>query len=438
MSAFTNPVTNPPAAPNPPQAVPHSQPPPARRSFKLWGILAFVLVLGGAYMLLRPASQSTAQVVVIPTVKAQTGNIQQVVRIGGQTAARQYSSITAPMIRGPEGNRPMVLLKLAKSGGIVKKGDLLASIDGQSLQDHVDDLVDTVEAAEADVRKRQAELMLDLETLSQSLLSSKAEMDKAKLELSAGEVRTDVEKQLLALRAEESAARYNQLTGDIANKKKSHAANIAILKITLERHKRHIGRHKIDLERFMILSPINGLVVFQTMWGGSSMRQIELGDQVAPGQPFMKVVNPASMMIEAKINQTESEQFRIGQPATVRLDAFEGKTFPGKIFSIGALAVSSGRQSFFIRGVPIRLAINGSDPHLIPDLSGSGDVVIGRAENQLLVPLGAVKIEKGKSTVAVKTATGFEDRTVELGIRNETHAAIISGLKDGEEIRATF
>ena len=439
MSASTNPVTTPPLVPNSPEAVPRSQPPPAKRSFKIWGILAAALLLGAAaWVMFRPAEQTAAQAIVIPTVKAQTGNIQQVVRIGGQTAARQYANITAPMIRGPEGNRPMVLLKLAKSGGVVKKGDLLASIDGQSIQDHVDDLVDTVEAAEADVRKRQAELMLDMETLSQNLLSAKAATEKAKLELGAAEVRTDVERQLLALSAEETEARYKQLQGDISSKKKSHAANLGILKITLERHKRHIGRHKIDLERFQVHSPIDGLVVFQTMWSGSAMRQIELGDQVAPGQPFMKVVDPASMMIDAKINQAESEQFRIGQTATIRLDAFEGKTFPGKIFSIGALAISGGRQNFFIRSVPIRVAINGVDPHLIPDLSGSGDVIIGQQDSKVIVPLGSVKIEKGKATVAVKTATGFENRSVELGIRNETHAAVVSGLKEGDEIRASF
>ena len=439
MSAFTNPVTTPPSVPNPPQAVPQAPPPPAKSSFKLWATLALVAIAGvAAWIMLRPAEQTAAQAIVIPTVKAQAGNIQQVVRIGGQTAAREYANITAPMIRGPEGNRPMVLLKLAKSGGMVKKGDLLAAIDGQSLQDHVDDLVDTVEAAEADVRKREAELMLDMETLNQSLVSSKAEMEKARLESSASEVRTEVERQLLALSAEETAARYKQLQGDIASKKKSHAANLGILKITLERHKRHIGRHKIDLERFTIHSPINGLVVFQSLWGGSSMRQIELGDQVSPGQPFMKVVDPASMMIDAKINQAESEQFRIGQTATIRLDAFEGKTFPGKVFSIGALAISGGRQNFFIRSVPIRVAINGVDPHLIPDLSGSGDVIIGQQDSKVIVPLGSVKIEKGKATVAVKTATGFENRSVELGIRNETHAAVVSGLKEGDEIRASF
>ena len=212
MSAFTNPVTTPPSVSNPPKAVPQAPPPPAKSSFKLWITLA-LLAIGGvaAWMMLRPAEQTAAQVIVIPTVKAQAGNIQQVVRIGGQTAAREYANITAPMIRGPEGNRPMVLLKLAKSGSIVKKGDLLATIDGQALQDHVDDLVDTVEAAEADVRKREAELMLDMETLNQSLLSAKAEMEKAKLESSASEVRTDVERQLLTLSAEETAARYKQL-----------------------------------------------------------------------------------------------------------------------------------------------------------------------------------------------------------------------------------
>ena len=443
MSAIINPVPSPSPTPAPahgsPKLVQTPAPPAKERSYKLWGALAVIVIAAAAWYASTKQAQSKPEtVVVIPTIKAQKGSIDQVVRVAGQTTARQYANIAAPRIMGPEGNRPMVLLKLAPSGVHIKKGTLIASIDGQALQDHVDDLTDTVEAAEADVHKRGAELQLDMETLRQNVLSAKAEMDKAKIEASAAEVRTEVERQLLALSADETAARYKQVLSDIDNKKKSDSANLAILKLTLERHKRHIGRHKVDLEKFSITAPLDGLLVYSSVWGGSSMRQIEVGDQVSPGQPFMKIVNTDTMMVEARINQAESEQFRIGQQAKVILDAFEGKSFQAKIYSITPLAVGSYRTNYFIRNIPLRIQINGSDSQLIPDLSASADIVLGRQADKVVVPLSSVKTENGKALVEVKTATGFEHRAVELGMRNNTHVAVLSGIADGEEIRASF
>ncbi len=443
MPAITNPIPPPSPTPAPshgsPKLVPSPTPPERGRFYKLWGALAVIVIaLGGGYASKRQAQPNPETVVVIPTVKAQKGAITQVVRVAGQTAARLYANIAAPRIMGPEGNRPMVLLKLAPSGVHTKKGTLIASIDGQGLQDHIDDLTDTVEAAEADVRKREAELLLDMETLRQNVLSAKAEMEKAKIEASASEVRTEVEQQLLKLSSDETAARYKQLLSDIDNKKKSDSANLAILKYTLERHKRHIGRHKVDLEKFSITAQIDGLLVYSSVWGGSSMRQIEVGDQVSPGQPFMKIVNTDTMMVEAKINQAESEQFRIGQQANVTLDAFNGKSFQAKVYSITPMAVGSYRTNYFIRNIPLRIQINGSDSQLIPDLSASADIVLGKQADKVVVPLSAVKSENGKALVAVKTATGFENRPVELGLRNNTHVAVLSGIEDGQEIRASF
>ena len=180
-------------------------------------------------------------------------------------------------------------------------------------------------------------------------------------------------------------------------------------------------------------------MVYQSMWGGSSMRQIEVGDNVSPGQPFMKVVNPSSMMLEAKINQAESDRFRLGMPAEMKLDAFNGLTLKGHIFSIGAIAAGGMRQNFFIRNVPVRIAFDTVETRLIPDLSGSADVLLESSEEKaVIVPLGAVVDEEGKSFVHVKTAEGFTKKEVKTGLRNDTHAVIASGLNVGAEIRATF
>ena len=349
-----------------------------KRSGAWKGWLIAALVAGGAWAgyefgYKRSLAEKSAQTSIasIPVVKSTQGKLEVRARLSGSSAAREYANVTAPMIRGPEGNRPMVLLKLAPSGSRVKKGDLLAAIDGQSIQDHIDDVKDFVESAEADVRKRKAELEIDWKNMQLTLAVAKSDLDKARLDAGAAEVRTEVERMLLQLNSEEAEARHKQLQSDVENTRKRQAAEMRILEITLERHKRHLGRHANDVARFSIHSPIDGLVVYQSMWGGSSMRQIETGDQVSPGQPFMKVVNPSSMMLDAKINQAESDRFRLNQNAEMRLDAFNGLVLKGHIFSIGAIAAGGMRQNFFIRNVPVRIAFDTVDHRLIPDLSGS-------------------------------------------------------------------
>lgn len=444
MSAYTNPAPSPVEQPEKlaPVAVPPS--PPKGGAWKGWVLAA--LVAGGAwagyeFVYKKSVAEKSAQstIAAIPVVKAVTGKLEVRSRISGSTAAREFANVTAPMIRGPEGNRPMVLLKLAESGTMVRKGDLLAEIDGQTLQDHIDDVNDTVDAAESDVRKRKAELEIDWKNMELTVAVAKSDLDKARLDAQAAEVRTEVERMLLQLNFEEAEARYKQLQSDIENTRRRQASEIRILELTLERHKRHLARHANDIKRFTIKSPIDGLVVYQTIWGGSSMRQIEMGDQVSPGQPFMKVVNQASMMLEAKINQAESENFRLSQPAEMRLDAFNGLKLKGHVFSIGAIATGGRMQNFFIRNVPIRISFDTVDPRLIPDLSGSADVLLQSSEeNAVIVPLGALSEEDGKSFVQLKTAKGFEKREVKTGLRNDTHAVIASGLEAGREIRANY
>jgi len=444
MSAFTNPAPSPVQQPEKlaPVAVPPA--PKGGGSWKGWLIAA--LIAGGAwagyefgYKRSIAAKNAQTSIAAVPLVKAEYGKLEVRARLSGSSAAREYANITAPRIQGPEGNRPMVLLKLAPSGSRVRKGDLVAAIDGQSVQDHIEDVKDTVETAEADVRKRRAELEIDWKNMQLTLAVAKSDLDKAKLEARAAEVRTEIERMLLQLTSEEAEARYKQLQSDVENTRKRQAAEMRILEITLERHKRHLGRHANDIARFSIHSPIDGLVVYQSMWGGGgTMRTIEVGDNVTPGQPFMKVVNPSSMMLEAKINQAESERFKLGQSAEMRLDAFNGLVLKGHIYSIGAIAAAT-RQSFFIRNVPVRIAFDTVEQRLIPDLSGSADVLLESSEEKaLIVPLGAVIDEEGKTYVQVKSENGFTKREVKTGLRNDTHAVIASGLEPGTEIRANF
>jgi multidrug resistance efflux pump len=383
----------------------------------------------------QPAAVSP--ILAAKTAKVTMGNLERTIRVGGQTSAIQFANITAPSMRGPDSNREMILLMTATPGSWVKKGTMVASIDSQSMQDHVDDLGDTIQAASADIEKRRAEQSIEWEKLQQTLRVTKSEVEKARLDYKAAEVRTDIERQLLKLSLDESEARYKQAEGDLDLKKASNTAELRILELTLLRHTRHRDRHVRDVEAFKIFAPMDGLVVMSQIWRGNEMGQVQVGDRVGPGQGFMKIVNTQSMQVEGSINQVESSEFRLGQVAKIKFDAFPGLEFNGKVYSIGALAAGASRSaSAYIRNVPIRVKIEGTDPRLIPDLSASADVVVEKAEgSNVLVPRGAIQVEDGKTVAYVKAGDKFERREVSVGLQNDTHAVALAGLANGDEVR---
>lgn len=438
MSAIgkPQPITTQPAQP-PVQGTP-APPEGGGKGKWLIGLLIVAMLAGGVYywQKQRAAQQQAAAVIsVVRTAKVVTGDLESTLRLTGQTASQTAINVVAPKLIGPESGRELILLYMIPSGTRVKKGQVIAQIDGQSLKDHVDDVNDSVQGAEADIRKRKAEQAVDMENLLQTVRVAKATLDKAQLERKGGETRTVIDQELLKLAEEEAAAQYQQRLKDIDQKKIVHASELRILEFTRERHVRHRDRHAADVEKFTIRAVMDGLAVSQPIYRSGEWATIQQGDQVNPGQIIMKIVTPEKMQIEATINQAESEQFRVGQPARIGIDAFPGLTMQGKIYSINAIAAGGFRQNNYIRTIPVRVRIEGSDDRVIPDLSGSVDVILSKQENVTKIPLAAVqKDDKGEAFVYVKKGAKWEKRTVELGTANLTHVAVSSGVQAGEEV----
>ncbi len=438
MSALSNPrLPGPSAEPPAPPAPVHGEPESSSGRGK-WILGAVLLGVTGlaAWKLAPKANESATRATATPTrtAKVTQGTLEYTVRLGGQTTAREFVNVVAPIMRGPESGREMILIHLVPTGSKVKKGQMIAKIDAQTLEDHIDDIGDDIEKAESDIRKRQAEQDVDMQTLMQNIKIAEAEYGKARQDARAAEVRTDVERELLKLAEEEAGARYKQLQADIAQKKLIYDAEVKILGITRERHVRHRGRHEVDLKKFTIYAPMDGLAVSQQIWRSSEMATVQQGDQVYPGMLFMKVVNPDKMQLDATINQAESGMYKIAQKATMRLDAFPGLTLPGRIYAIGALATGGYRQQYFIRNVPVKVAFDVAHEKLIPDLSGSADVLLESEANAKTVPLAAVFEESGKKFVFVKKGQNYEKRGIELGLQNATHASVTNGLEVGDEV----
>src|SRR5712692_3853769 len=113
MSAIFNPSpVEMPKGVAPAAAGPAMAAPPSR--WKWWVALGAAVVAGTvAYAVFRDDPQQPAAQSTVRTAKVFVGSFDRVLRVTGTTAARIFASITAPMMRGPDSGRNLVLIKLA-------------------------------------------------------------------------------------------------------------------------------------------------------------------------------------------------------------------------------------------------------------------------------------------------------------------------------------
>lgn len=425
-----------------PQPIPPQQPrpevvpaPPEKGRGALWGGL--LLLLAGAvglWLFLKP-KEPTGIPVAVRTTVAKRGPLEVRVRVTGQTSARMFSNVTAPKLQVPDGDSQMVLLKLAASGSLVRKGEVVAAFDPQSINDHLDDVEDQVKQKENDVEKKRVQQELDTVNLQQSLTVAKAALEKTRLDRKATEIRSEIDQEILRLAEEEATAAYKEQQADLDFQMQSQKADMRIAELAKEDQDRHLKRHQVDKTKFTINASMDGMVVvLQQNRPGGEQVSFAIGDRVYPGTTFARLIDPDHMQIEGTINQSESSHFRLGQDAVVRLDAYPGVTYKGKVSAIGALATGGRNQNYYIRSLPIRVWIDNGDRRVLPDLSGSAEILIQKDDDAIVVPAHAVKDANGKPYVEVKTTAGIERRPVSLGVSNGVEVAVESGLNEGDEV----
>lgn len=439
MSALTQPSPQPGKQPGPQPVIAPPPTPPAKPSRRWIGVLVTVLVVGAAiaWVAMRqsaPTTDPAAGLATVQTAPVVRGKLVKSIRAGGQTAAVNFANISAPEIRGRGGDRSLTIIKLAPAGSTVKQGDVIAEFDATTLQDSLDDQRAVVEVAEANLAKKKADLEVEWENFQQTLLVAKANFEKAALDVKTTEVKSAIEGEILKLTAEETDARYKQLQKDIALRQTSRQADIRLLELEVADAKQDLVDLENNLSRFTVRSPRNGLVVLQSNFTGGEMRQVSEGEQVRPGRGFMKIVDPSVMVVEAVVNQSESENFAIGQHADIGFDAFPDMKMKGSVAALGALASGGWRENYYIRSIPIRVVIDKPDARVIPDLSAFADVEVRSRENALLVPRTAIQYDGEQAYVVRKAVKGTERVPVQIELTNASLAAVAGSLQEGDQV----
>jgi HlyD family secretion protein len=468
MQASSAPAPQPdPIAPKPgPSIVP--APLPGKRRTALWGVLAAIVLVGGgaAYYFNSEAHRKTSgpgAFVSVPTIAVAMSDLRATVRVNGTVAAQNSAALLAPrslgsrgdFIRGgdgggrqssgggggggggmggPGGDFSLVLLHLGKAGSHVKQGDVIAEFDPQNQAQRYDDYKDTVIQLENSIKKMVANLAATKEAHDQSVRSAKADWEKAVLDLKTEKVRSAIDAEKFKLAVEEADSKYKQLLAEADLVDESQRAAIRSSELNRDQSKIELQRAETNVQRMTIKAPMDGIVVMGNVVLNGELRQIREGDQVAAGQPFMSIVDPSSMVLNATVNQVDAERLRLGMVATIRLDAYNDLQLPGTLIGIGAMSKTSTFRASFVGEIPVRLKIEKMDPRVIPDLTGSAEIVMQAETTSLVVPRSAVFDENGASVVFVQKPEGWEKKKVDVGLASFTNIAIRSGLQKGDVI----
>lgn len=404
-----------------------------RYPFMPAAIVLAILAAGIVYIFLNRGQSQHSERRQTEIVTARTEDFVKSLRLTGRTEAVHSRAMLAPTLEGAQLSS-MVVTKLTPAGTRVKKGDVLVGFDRQAqLKDALDkraayqDLVDQL------AEKRAAE---DAARAKDETELQKAEDDlkKAQLEVSKNDLvsRIDAEKNTETL--QEAEATLMQLQQTFKLKRDAAAADIRIVEIQVESAKETMLYAEGNASKMTLISPMDGVTVLNMLWTGGRMGEIQEGDEVRPGVPFMKVVDPSQMRVSIQVNQADFLSLRFGQHARVFLDAYPGLAFSGRLDELTPLAHIAD-FSDKVRSFSAMLAIEGSNPKLMPDLSAAVDVELDIRKDAVVVPAESVAAEDGRTYVWLRDGAGFVKHPVKVGPSNDLDVVIESGLKSGDTLR---
>jgi RND family efflux transporter MFP subunit len=145
---------------------------------------------------------------------------------------------------------------------------------------------------------------------------------------------------------------------------------------------------------------------------------------------FIVIANTGSMALHGTIGEADVVKLKLGQVATVTVDAIGTAKMTGKVTSLDPVATIAN-------GVPvygIDVTIDLPSQTVRPGMSGTANVILASSPNALTVPNLAVKTASGRRYLTVMKDGQQVDTDVTFGLSNDTVTEILTGVHEGDVV----
>ncbi len=202
----------------------------------------------------------------------------------------------------------------------------------------------------------------------------------------------------------------------------------------LELLKRRMARYKEQFDNCTIEAPADGMVVYASSNDRNSSSQIQEGAQVRERQLLLRLPDTSAMKAVVRVQESQVPKLQLGQRALVRIVGV-ARPISATLSRISVLADSASRWwNPDLKEYPVDLDLDVTPADLKPGMRADAEIFISRHENALAVPMGAVYAVGSRRFVFVREGEGAKAREVHVGAVTDTHAQLLDGVKQGDEL----
>jgi membrane fusion protein (multidrug efflux system) len=176
---------------------------------------------------------------------------------------------------------------------------------------------------------------------------------------------------------------------------------------------------RVQLEKTRIAAPFSGIV---------GLRHVSVGEYITSGQALVNLEAIDPVKADFRVPERFLPAIRVGQAIRIKVDAYPGETFEGKVYAIDPRLDVAGRSLL------VRALLPNNDQRLRPGLFARVTVLLQLKEDALSVPEQAI-VPQGDSQYVFRIINGKAALTkVVIGTRREGRVEIVDGLSAGDEV----
>jgi HlyD family secretion protein len=200
---------------------------------------------------------------------------------------------------------------------------------------------------------------------------------------------------------------------------KAARAAVAQAKATIQQNEAAVTLARQSVINAAIRSPIDGVI---------SERLTEPGQQAAPGGAVLRLVALDTVFFEAKVPETDIATIQAGMPVDVKVDAYPGRSFKGKVARIYPTGSTASRT------FNVRVEIPNGGKLLRPGLFARGQVIAGQWPGIVISKDALVAGDTGFAVFVATPDGKAVRRNIKTGVETDQTVEVLSGVREGEMV----
>jgi len=214
----------------------------------------------------------------------------------------------------------------------------------------------------------------------------------------------------------DEAVVYPKVSGKIIEKVKDEGSQVNKGDVILYVDRDEVG---LKFEKAPVESPLTGIV---------GRIYVDKGENVSPEKAVAYVTDMSGVKVELSIPEVYLPNLRLGQAASIKIDAFPEKKYSGRIVKISPVL------DIDTRSAPIEIDIEDAAHELQSGMFAKVSLIIEERKNVPVVVKEAVIGRDPETFVYIIENNKAILRKVKIGLRQGQLCEISEGLKEGEKV----